>query len=460
MQKEKFKVKINPTPKQKLCWKRLLDKETGFILFGGGAGGGKSWIGCEWLVVLCLSYPGVKLFIGRNELKRIMQSTYITFQKVCRWHDIPRDSWKFNAQQSYVEFWNGSRIDFLDLKYKPQDPLYERFGSIEYTCGFIEEAGEVKYTAFDVLKSRIGRHLNDEYNLSPKMLCTCNPKKNWLYFEIYKPWKESILSEDWIFIQSLYTDNPYTVSTYGKMLDKIKDPVLRQRLKDGNWEYDSDDSALMTYEHILNMFTNAYVLDPTEEMYLSVDVARFGRDKAVFTLWQGHFIKKLWFYAKSDMTFIEESIKKTCDRFRIPRGNVIVDEDGMGGGVVDHVNGVIGFVNGSRAIEEMSEDDQETDRYSYRNLRSQCYFKLAELINENKLGVYEDISPEIRNWIIEELEAIRRKDATDNEKKLQVISKDEIKDTIGRSPDFADSLMMRCYFDLGILNNPEIEIEW
>ena len=102
-QKGKFKVKIKPTPKQKACWQKLMDHETEFVLFGGGAGGGKSWVGCEWLLVLCLSYPGVKLFVGRNELKRIMQSTYITFQKVCKWHDIPRDCWKYNSQYSYVE---------------------------------------------------------------------------------------------------------------------------------------------------------------------------------------------------------------------------------------------------------------------------------------------------------------------------------------------------------------------
>jgi len=139
---------------------------------------------------------------------------------------------------------------------------------------------------------------------------------------------------------------------------------------------------------------------------------------------------------------------------------VVVDEDGVGGGVVDHVKGIVGFVNGSKAIEEWDEDQQETDRYSYKNLRSQCYFRLAELINDNKLGCYEAVTPDIRNWIIEELEGIRRKDATDNEKKLQVISKDDIKDIIGRSPDFADSLMMRCYFDLGAVMSPEVSIEW
>ena len=460
MTKGKFKVELNPTIKQKLCWNRLLDKETEFILFGGGAGGGKSWVGCEWLMVLCLSYPGIKVFIGRNELKRIMQSTFITFQKVCRWHKVPNDCWHLNAQYSYIEFWNGSRIDLIDLKYAPQDPMYERYGSVEYTCGFIEEAGEVKQRAFDVLKSRIGRHMNDEFKLIPKMLLTCNPKKNWLYFEVYKPWKNEELSKDWIFIQSLYNDNPYTAKTYGAMLAKIKDPILRERLKNGNWEYDSDDATLIKYENVLNMFTNQYVFKADEPMYLTVDVARFGRDKAVFFLWQGMFIKKIWYYPKSDMPLIETSIIKTCEHFRLPRSNVVVDEDGIGGGVVDHVKGVIGFVNGSRAVEELAEDDQETDRYSYKNLRSQCYFRLAEVINENEMGCYYDILPEIRNWIIEELEGIRRKDATDNEKKLQVISKDNIKDIIGRSPDFADAMMMRMYFDLDAVMQPEVAIEW
>ena len=165
MDKDKFVISIKPTLKQQEMWNKLKDHATQFLLFGGGAGGGKSWIGCEWELLMCIAYPGTKWFIGRNELKRLMASTFITFKKVCTLHKIPNSCWKLNSQYNYIEFWNGSRIDLIDVAYKPSDPLYERFGSVEYTGGWLEEVGEIKAKAFDVLKSRIGRHLNDKYNL-------------------------------------------------------------------------------------------------------------------------------------------------------------------------------------------------------------------------------------------------------------------------------------------------------
>ncbi len=451
MTEKQFVIRIQPTIKQALLYHKLRDKTTQFILFGGGAGGGKSWGGCEFLLIMCVQHPGTKWFIGRNQLKRIMQSTYITFQKVCKHHKIPRSSWKLNEKHSYIQFWNGSRIDLLDVAYQPSDPLYERFGSIEYTGGWLEEVGEIKGKAFDVLKSRIGRHMNTETGLYPKILLTCNPKKNWVYYDFYKPHTTNELSEDSCFIQSLYNDNPYTSTEYGILLSKIKDPIMRARLKNGLWEYEDDDSALMSYERILELFKNTE--SKPGDFYLSVDVARFGRDKAVIILWQGYFIRKIWFYDKSSATFLEEMIKSKCKQWHIPMNRVVIDQDGVGGGLVDHLPGVWAFVNAGRPIEEFDDDnrykEQETDRYSYKNLRAQCYDRLADSINEGQIGCYPDVSPEVRNWIIEELECIRRKDVEDNEKKFQVIGKEDIKDIIGRSPDFADSLMMRFVFDLG-----------
>ena len=52
-----------------------------------------------------------------------------------------------------------------------------------------------------------------------------------------------------------------------------------------------------------------------------------------------------------------------------------------------------------------------------------------------------------QNFIIEELEQVRTKDA-DKDNKLQILPKDVIKDIIGRSPDYADALAMRMFYEI------------
>ena len=57
----------------------------------------------------------------------------------------------------------------------------------------------------------------------------------------------------------------------------------------------------------------------------------------------------------------------------------------------------------------------------------------------------------MKDAIIQELEVVEMKDM-DKDNKLMIISKDKIKQNIGRSPDFSDALMMRMYFELSKLN--------
>ena len=66
--------------------------------------------------------------------------------------------------------------------------------------------------------------------------------------------------------------------------------------------------------------------------------------------------------------------------------------------------------------------------------------------NDGKIWIRVDQN---RDVIIEELEQIKKsKEETDE--KLRVIKKDEIKDILGRSPDYSDAIMMRMAFPLMI----------
>ena len=53
----------------------------------------------------------------------------------------------------------------------------------------------------------------------------------------------------------------------------------------------------------------------------------------------------------------------------------------------------------------------------------------------------------VRDITAEEMEQVKQKDI-DKDGKIAIVSKDVVKEMIGRSPDEWDSIMMRYYFDL------------
>jgi len=446
-----MEINLRPTIKQFEALKYLRDSETSFIVFGGGGGGGKSWLGVEWLMMQAIAFPNTRWFIGRKQLSNLMASTYLTWVKVCNHHKF--EDWTLNGQQHYIQLANGSRIDLVDLKYNPSDPLYEDLGSYEFTGGFIEEAGEIDFKAFDVLKTRVGRHLNKEYNLPAKIFITCNPKKNWLYELIYKPYKTGTLPKEFAFIQSLYKDNPYTASDYEKMLSSISDKVLKERLMFGNWEYDDDSVSLMKYDNILDIFTNTVTTTISTPKYIVADVARYGSDRTVISIWKGLLCEKLVIKEKQGVDVTANDIKELAKENFVPYSNILIDDDGIGGGVTDILRGTKGFNANSSAIEvnisqiqyQQGNGIMKFIKENYRNLKTQCSYKLAEYINNHKIAIR--LEGKDRELLVAELEQIKRKDP-DKEGRLEIEPKDKVKEILGRSPDLADVLMMRMWFEI------------
>lgn len=82
---------------------------------------------------------------------------------------------------------------------------------------------------------------------------------------------------------------------------------------------------------------------------------------------------------------------------------------------------------------------------NYSNLKSQCYYELAKKINRHEMIVHTQ-NETIKAFLMEELEQVKGKDI-DKDKALAVIPKDEVKENIGRSPDFSDTIMMRMQFE-------------
>jgi hypothetical protein len=423
---------MNLIPKQENAVYYLKDDETKELVYGGAAGGGKSALGVLWLIEQCQTYPGTRWLMGRSKLKALKETTLNTFFELTTKLKIS-SQFNYNAQSGIIYWNNGSEILLKDLYLYPADPNFDSLGSLEITGAFIDECNQITYKAWQIVKSRV-RYKIKELGITPKILGTCNPSKNWVYSQFYLKDKNGTIDKDKKFIQALPKDNPHLPQSYLESLLSLDDNS-KQRLYYGNWEYDNDPAKLIDYEKIQNIFTNDFL--PYGEAFISADIARFGSDKMVICVWKGFRVIEIFTLAKSSITEVANAIRDLASKHSVPLSNIIADEDGVGGGVVD-ILGCKGFVNNSKAMPVEGVDVQ------YQNLKTQCYFKLAELIQDDKVFV-NCTDGTIIDDITKELEQVKR-DKIDNDGKLRILPKEKVKELIGRSPDYSDALMMRMYF--------------
>jgi hypothetical protein len=435
--------------KQDAALRVLVDNEHSEFLYGGAAGGAKSWTGATWELFMALAYPETRYFVGRAVLKRLMESTLPTFYKVMKAYEIPDTLYHFNGGYNYFQFYNGSRIDFVALEKKPSDPFFETLGSIEYTSGWIEEAGEVCFDAYDTLRTRINRQMNDAYGIYGKLFITCNPKKNWMFRIFYEPWKKGVLDDKKCYMPCLVQENPFIESGYIEKLREIGDKVKKERLLKGNWDYEDNPNALCQYDDICAIFGNKIAVQ-NGQYYLTADIARFGSDKARILVWNGYTVVDLCSFDTSSTTEIEQCILHFQRLYHIPSSRCIADEDGVGGGVIDHT-GCVGFRNNGTPLIEPTEYTAE----NFMNLQTQCGYRLADHINNHDVGFVPTlVSEEDLEQIVMEIEQLQTWNG-DSDGRLQLKPKAEIKEDIGHSPDWRDAMLMRCYFDYTDLAVPK-----
>lgn len=426
-------------PKQEHAVYYLKDNETKELLYGGAAGGGKSALGCLWLIEMCQKYPKSRWLMGRAKLKALKETTLNSFFELASGLNIS-DQFVYNAQSNVIRWVNGSEILLKDLFLYPSDPNFDSLGSLEVCGAFIDECNQVVFKAWQIVTSRCRYKLN-EFGIIPKVLGSCNPAKNWTYKQFYKPDKENSLKTYRKFIQALPTDNPYLPKSYLESLLSL-DKNSRERLYFGNWEYDDDPSALMNIDSI-NDYFNPTNLTPEGNKYMTIDVARKGKDKTVFRLWHGWVCIHRYEIGKSGIDTVVEKARELQRSYGVSRSHTIADEDGVGGGVVDYLK-CKGFVNGSTAVKENIGGSMIVPNYD--NLKTQCSFRIAEKINRREIGEICN-NNSVVDITTEEMEQIKQKDI-DKDGKIKLIGKDIIKQMIGRSPDEWDSIMMRYWFEL------------
>lgn len=469
-------AEINLLQKQTEAWEAWENPLITELGYGGAAGGGKTRLGWYLFITIAETYPGAKLVVGRKELKTLRMTTlaelWIVFMELAYQKGI---DYSFNATDNIIKFANGSEIMLLDTAYSPEDAEYTRFGSLPVTAAWIDESNETPEKAKAILKTRVGRAnifniKGERVEVKGFWLETFNPNKGHVHRDYYKPWKNGTLPSYRVFIRALPGDNPYLTKAYMENLNR-SDKTTRERLLKGNFEFDDDPQKLMFYDAITDLPFN--VLSPTTKIlpnndvvqdllrdnakYLIADIARFGGDKIAFGIYKGRTLYRLAIYTYQG---IDESIriaKQLCLEEEIPFKNVLADEDGVGGGFVDGMRGIKGFHGNAAPTQIWDSLKGKMIPGNYQNMRSQCYFMLSEGVNERVFAIkIKKFETNIDGYTLEqalldlseELDAVKKVDNSGGQSKLAVIPKIEIKEQIGRSPDLADILMMRMFFEL------------
>ena len=414
-------IKIKP-PKLTSYQYKVINSDARFTITEASTKAGKTYSHISWL------------FKKAHELNNATNHKYwwvapvysqskIAFKRLRR--NLSKfDIYRFNESDLIIYCPNGAEMHFKSAE-KP-DNLY---GEDVYAAVF-DEAPRARPESWYALRSTLSAteapckligNFGGISNWVHKLKERAKDDSSYEYFKItcWDAIKEGVLSEN-------------------EVLQAKKD--LPEKIFKELYEAEASESdgQLITNESINKTFSNTHLEGGIK--YITCDVARLGNDKTVIMVWDELKVVEIHSMDISKVNEVVDEIRKHQLKYNVNLANILVDEDGVGGGVVDYMK-CRGFVNNSKPIKLQGREQ------NFANLKSQCGYKLAELINRNE--IYINANEEQERIITEELEWVRLPKELDVSK-IRLLTKDEIKKHLGRSPDYSDSLMMRVWFTLFI----------
>lgn len=455
--KKKYNVSFDVSnfPKAQELLNAVFSLQYQLIVYGGAIRGGKSYNLLGALVLLLWKYPGARAIVTRRSLETLKKNTLPTCKKLfppqLKLVNSTSYIWEFPQRDENTP---PSTLMFFGENYS-NDKELSRWDGLEFNFILMDQMEELRHETFNKALERCGSYMIPGYSVEdqppPILLASVNPTYNYVKRLIYKPWIKGELDPDWHYIAAKITDNPYISEKYKKSLEKMRktNPAEYKRRVEGDWDYLEDSSMLYAPTAIEDIYYNDFV--PGGLTYLTVDVA-FSSDKFVIMCWEGWRCVEVFHTTKTEDTkLVAKYIRAFANKHKVPNSRIIYDSGGVGYYLQGYFPGSVAFFGGGAPVPvprhmkpqaASPRDARKRDWVpAYQNLRSQCFFELAEFINFAKM--YVVAGGETQDEITEELQAIEV--AETNTEKMAVVKKDEIVAKIGRSPDFADCLSMRVF---------------
>lgn len=252
---------IEPTEKQT----EFITSIAKYSCFSGGFGSGKTYAGC--LRALLLSqFPGNRGLVGRLTYPELRDTTRKTFFEVCPpeyYDEAHGGQWK--PSENYLKLVNGSEIIFRHLDNVSEKELL----SLNLGWFFIDQAEEVGGGIWTTLQSRL--RLGAVPNRYGFVVCNPEPG-SWIDTTFRKPileGKRENLTEEFHFIESKMTDNPYLPPDYVRSIIENYPEEMRKRYVEGRWDV-FENQIYSEYDYSIHCLT-PFDIPKDWERIVSVD---------------------------------------------------------------------------------------------------------------------------------------------------------------------------------------------
>jgi len=389
-----------------------------------------SYLGCMWSFWLCLKIiedckiesckrPIPVGFLGRKISKHFTDTTLETWIKA-----IPSDVYELRTGDKEIVIGGKVKLDYGGLDNRE---TLSKFNSAEYAFFFLDQAEEC--TRDDVSTLRATRRLViNDITIPPKGLFTANPAASFLKEEfIDKP------TADRRFVQSLPADNPWLPQGY---VDELKDsfkhrPELIEAYLYGSWDVLEGTDQVIQAAWLRNAAEVTFH-KPYKRRLLACDVARFGDDETVIYYMEETDILDEKIYGKKDLVHTANLLHVTALERKVKA--VVVDGDGVGGGVVDQLRQMAGD---QYEVIEINSAAKSNNLAKFHNVRAEMWWKAAEDLAAGDVELKHD-DLELRRQLCAPRYHFRNT-------RIVIEPKEDIKKRLGRSPDRADAWIMGNY---------------
>lgn len=419
-----------------------------YKLFGGAMGGGKTAALVNEGIDLNLDYPGNHGLLMRKTLPSFLDTVLPQLEKFLN----PSLIVDWNHSKKIITMVNGSRIRYGGIGDGPDD--WEKFMSGEYGWIALDQAEQFTKKEFMMLATRLRLNLP---GIQYYFLLSCNPNIGWI--------KELFIErnpDDHIFIPSLPTDNLANLpANYVERMRELLTPMLTKALLEGDWDAIGEPDNV--YNYLVLQAAKRRKLKPSLPIEIGTDVARAGDDETIIILREGLKLS-LWNKAQGHDTMrTTGEIWRCCSDRIIPRWKngtdkitLKVDADGVGGGVVDrlkeqktekqdlYTTTILDMLDKKERekctkagyklrinIIEIHGAGKARDPIHYRNQRAEIHWGLRELMGDLDLPDDRELTTQLMSMKYKQNSAGQ----------IEIIPKDKIKETLGRSPDYAEAVI-------------------